>query len=82
MASAEEIKEKGAGPSIQELSIVDVAIGKVSILALSGDDSLLAACVANKIHFFPVSALLFKVFSLNFPRNTSHMGLIMYHFPR
>ncbi|PHT54940.1 hypothetical protein CQW23_03426 [Capsicum baccatum] len=60
MASAEEIKEKGAGPSIQELSIVDVAIGKVWILALSGDDSLLAACVANKIHFFPVSALLFK----------------------
>ncbi|XP_059281673.1 nuclear pore complex protein NUP214 isoform X2 [Lycium ferocissimum] len=60
MASAEEIKEKGSGPSIQEVSIVDVAIGKVSVLALSGDDSLLAACVGNKIHFFPVSTLLYK----------------------
>nr|XP_018631093.1 nuclear pore complex protein NUP214 isoform X4 [Nicotiana tomentosiformis] len=60
MASAQEIKEKGSGPSIQELSVVDVTIGKVSVLALSGDDSLLAACVGNKIHFFPVSALLYK----------------------
>ncbi|XP_027770395.1 nuclear pore complex protein NUP214 isoform X5 [Solanum pennellii] len=60
MTSAEEIKEKGTGPSIQELSVVDVAIGKVSILALSGDESLLAACVGNKIHFYPVSALLYK----------------------
>ncbi|CAN4124342.1 unnamed protein product [Withania somnifera] len=60
MASAEEIKEKGNGPSIQELSVVDVTIGKVSVLALSGDDSLLAASVGNKIHFFPVSALLYK----------------------
>lgn len=63
MASAEEIKEKGRGPSIQELSVVDVTIGKVSILALSGDDSLLAACVGNKINFFSVSALLYKVLS-------------------
>ncbi|MCD7449764.1 hypothetical protein HAX54_001333, partial [Datura stramonium] len=60
MSSAEEIKEKGSGSSIQELSVVDVTIGKVSVLALSGDDSLLAACVGNKIHFFPVSALLYK----------------------
>ncbi|XP_060197392.1 nuclear pore complex protein NUP214 isoform X2 [Lycium barbarum] len=60
MASAEEIKEKGSGPSIQEVSIVDVAIGKLSVLALSGDDSLLAACVGSKIHFFPVSTLLYK----------------------
>ncbi|KAJ8574010.1 hypothetical protein K7X08_010521 [Anisodus acutangulus] len=60
MASAKEIKEKGSGLSIQELSVVDVAIGKVSLLALSGDDSLLASCVGNKIHFFPVSALLYK----------------------
>ncbi|XP_055818482.1 nuclear pore complex protein NUP214 isoform X2 [Solanum dulcamara] len=60
MSSAEEIKEKGSGPSIQELSVVDVTIGKVSLLALSGDDSLLAACVGNTIHFFPVRALLYK----------------------
>ncbi|KAG5631275.1 hypothetical protein H5410_002992 [Solanum commersonii] len=60
MSSAEKIKEKGSGPSIQELSVVDVTIGKVSVLALSSDDSLLAACVGNTIHFFPVRALLYK----------------------
>lgn len=61
MASAEEIKEKQTGPSIQELSLVDVPIGKVSILALSADDSLLAAIIASHVHFFAVSALLHKV---------------------
>nr|XP_023903530.1 nuclear pore complex protein NUP214-like [Quercus suber] len=44
--------------SIQELSIVDVPIGKVHILALSTDNSTLAASVASHIHFFSVSALL------------------------
>ncbi|KAK4608191.1 hypothetical protein RGQ29_001836 [Quercus rubra] len=44
--------------SIQELSIVDVPIGKVHILALSTDNSTLAASVASNIHFFSVSSLL------------------------
>ncbi|KAM4084594.1 hypothetical protein ACB094_08G144300 [Castanea mollissima] len=44
--------------SIQELSIVDVSIGKVHILALSTDNSTLAASVASHIHFFSVSSLL------------------------
>ncbi|KAL6500068.1 hypothetical protein OROGR_027978 [Orobanche gracilis] len=60
IATAEEIKEKQKGPSIQELSLVDVPIGKVSILALSADESLLAACVASHVHFFAASALLHK----------------------
>ncbi|KAL0436775.1 UNVERIFIED_CONTAM: Nuclear pore complex protein [Sesamum radiatum] len=60
MASAEEIKEKQTGPSVQELSLVDVSIGKVSILALSADDSLLAVTIGNHVHFFAVSALLHK----------------------
>ncbi|XP_020552303.1 nuclear pore complex protein NUP214 isoform X2 [Sesamum indicum] len=60
MASAEEIKEKQTGPSVQELSLVDVSIGKVSILALSSDDSLLAVTIGNHVHFFAVSALLHK----------------------
>ncbi|KAI3461921.1 hypothetical protein Pfo_018584 [Paulownia fortunei] len=60
MASAEEIKEKQTGPSIQELSLVDVPIGKVSILALSVDESLLASTMASHAHFFAVSALLHK----------------------
>lgn len=61
MAAAEEIKEKKTGPSLQELSLVDVPIGKVSILALSVDDSLLAAGMDSHVHFFAVSALLHKV---------------------
>ncbi|KAK4441074.1 Nuclear pore complex protein [Sesamum alatum] len=60
MASAEEIKEKQTGPSVQELSLVNVSIGKVSILALSADDSLLAVTTGNHVHFFAVSALLHK----------------------
>lgn len=82
MTSAEEIKEKGTGPSIQELSVVDVAIGKVSILALSGDESLLAACVGNKIHFYPVSALLYKVclFAFKLQLYMEHMGFFTMFF--
>lgn len=61
MASAEAIRDKKPAPSVQELSLVDVPIGKVSILALSADGSLLAATVASHVHFFAVSALLHKV---------------------
>ncbi|CAA0829036.1 Nuclear pore complex protein NUP214 [Striga hermonthica] len=60
IATAEESKEKQKGQSLQELSLVDVPIEKVSILALSADDSLLAASVDSYVHFFAVSALLHK----------------------
>ncbi|KAH6765370.1 hypothetical protein C2S52_000196 [Perilla frutescens var. hirtella] len=60
MASAEAIKDKKTAPSVEELSLVDVPIGKVSILALSADHSLLAATVSTHLHFFAVSALLHK----------------------
>lgn len=60
MASAEAIKDKQTAPSVEELSLVDVPIGKVSILALSADHSLLAATVSTHLHFFAVSALLHK----------------------
>lgn len=62
MASAEAIRDKEPAPSLQELSFVHVAIGKVSILALAADDSLLAATVSSHVHFFAISALLHKVF--------------------
>ena len=52
--------------SIQELSIVDVPIGKVHILALSTDNSTLAASVASNIHFFSVSSLLNRVIRFKF----------------
>lgn len=60
---AKKIKEKGKGSgSIQELSIVDITIGRVSILALSTDSSTLAACVGGEIHLFSVVSLIKKVF--------------------
>ncbi|GAA0148059.1 hypothetical protein LIER_07604 [Lithospermum erythrorhizon] len=56
----DDVKDKERQPSIQELSIVDVPAGKVSILALSRDDSMLAATVDHHIHFYAVSSLLHK----------------------
>lgn len=73
MASAEAIKDKKTAPSVQELSLVDVPIGNVSILALSADDSLLAATVSSHVHFFAVSALLHKV--------CCYVCMYVYHFP-
>ncbi|XP_058196407.1 nuclear pore complex protein NUP214-like isoform X2 [Rhododendron vialii] len=58
--SANEIAERGNGSSIKELSVVDVPIGQVYILALSADSSTLAACIDGKIHFFSVTSLLNK----------------------
>ncbi|XP_072960427.1 nuclear pore complex protein NUP214 isoform X2 [Typha angustifolia] len=57
---AKEIKEKGKGPCIKESSVVDVRIGRVSVLALSSDSSTLAAAVGGDIHLFSVRALLNK----------------------
>lgn len=57
----EELKRGGNGSCIQELSVVDVSIGKVSILALSADSSMLAASVGFKLYFFSVASLLNKV---------------------
>lgn len=60
MESAKKIKDDGNGLSIQELSIANISIGKVSILALSAGDSVLAASVGNQVHFFLMSALHYK----------------------
>ncbi|KAM7522789.1 hypothetical protein LguiA_012691 [Lonicera macranthoides] len=54
----ESAKEGVSGSSIQKLSIVDVPIGKVSILALSADSSTLAAIIGGDLQFFAVTALL------------------------
>ncbi|KAI8526010.1 hypothetical protein RHMOL_Rhmol13G0275200 [Rhododendron molle] len=58
--SAKEIAGRGSGSSIKELSVVDVPIGQVYILALSADSSTLAACIDGKIHIFSVASLLNK----------------------
>ncbi|XAR59906.1 hypothetical protein NMG60_11033080, partial [Bertholletia excelsa] len=60
IGSANEIKKKGNGLSIKELSLMDIPIGKVYILALSADSSILAACVGGSINIFSVRSLLEK----------------------
>ncbi|KAL5707814.1 hypothetical protein ACHQM5_018674 [Ranunculus cassubicifolius] len=45
---------------IQELSVVDVRIGKVRILAVSKDSSTLAAVVGFDVYFYSTEALLNK----------------------
>ncbi|KAM1756146.1 hypothetical protein ACFX11_005555 [Malus domestica] len=60
MASAAEMEEKGSYSSVQELSIVDVPLPNIHILALSTDGSTLAATVDADIHFFSVESLLHK----------------------
>ncbi|KAK3024048.1 hypothetical protein RJ639_042959, partial [Escallonia herrerae] len=53
--------EKGeSGLSVQELSLVDLDIGKVSILALSPDSSTLAASMGSHLYLFSVTAILNK----------------------
>ncbi|KAG9458538.1 hypothetical protein H6P81_003046 [Aristolochia fimbriata] len=59
--SAKEIKENGKKSCLQEVSVVDVSIGQVSLLALSTDSSTLAACVGGNSLFFSVASLLNKV---------------------
>lgn len=46
------------------MSVVDVAIGRVSILALSIDSSVVSAVVGGEIHCFLVELLLKKVIFL------------------
>jgi len=50
-----------SGSSVEELCLVDVEIGRVRILAISSDDSTLAACVAGDIRFYNVQSFLNKV---------------------
>ncbi|XP_020698976.1 nuclear pore complex protein NUP214 isoform X3 [Dendrobium catenatum] len=52
---------KGKGTCVQRSSVLDVQIGRVSILALSGDNSMIAAAVGGEIHLFFVLSLLDKV---------------------
>jgi nuclear pore complex protein Nup214 len=58
---AKEFKEKGKGPCLKELSLVDVPIGRVSLLEISSNSSMLAVVIGADIHFFSVSSLLKKV---------------------
>ncbi|KAK7405276.1 hypothetical protein VNO78_06480 [Psophocarpus tetragonolobus] len=58
--SANEFKEKGGGTPVEQLSLVDVPIGRVRALTLSTDNSTLAASVSGDIHFYSVESFLHK----------------------
>lgn len=60
IVSAGQIKDNQTAKSVQELCLVDVPVQNLTILALSPDDSLLAATEGCNAHFFAVSALLHK----------------------
>lgn len=60
VASAEQIKDNQTAKSVQELCLVDVPVQNMTMLALSPDDSMLAATEGSSAHFFAVSALLHK----------------------
>ncbi|XP_073276105.1 nuclear pore complex protein NUP214-like isoform X2 [Primulina huaijiensis] len=60
IASAELIKDNQTAKSLKELCLVDVPVQNVTMLALSPDDSMLAATEGSNAHFFAVSALLHK----------------------
>ncbi|KAL6194998.1 hypothetical protein ACLB2K_030620 [Fragaria x ananassa] len=64
MVSAAEIKEKGrsaaSASSVQKLSVVDIPLANLHILALSTDNSTLAATADADIRFFSVGSFLDK----------------------
>jgi nuclear pore complex protein Nup214 len=58
--ASKEAREKGKASTrcAQDCCVVDVPLPGVSLLALSRDDSVLAACTDSEIHFFPCASLL------------------------
>ncbi|XP_057823176.2 nuclear pore complex protein NUP214 isoform X1 [Cryptomeria japonica] len=59
---AEDLKDNPhKALTVQDASIVDVALGGVSLLTLSSDGLILAACVGGTVHFFSVPDLVHKI---------------------
>ncbi|CAI8611572.1 unnamed protein product [Vicia faba] len=67
---------KGIGSSVEELSLVDVPIGRVRILAVSTDNSMLAAAVAADIRFYSVDSFLNKEVKLSFSRSLNGSAFV------
>ncbi|KAK4270922.1 hypothetical protein QN277_019687 [Acacia crassicarpa] len=76
MDLAKEFKEKGSGSPIEQLSIAAVSIGKVHILALSTDNSTVAASVSGDIHFFLVDNLLSKDVKQSFSCSLNDLSFV------
>ncbi|XP_010552295.1 PREDICTED: nuclear pore complex protein NUP214 isoform X2 [Tarenaya hassleriana] len=76
ICAAKEITGKSSKSSIQDLSLVDVPLGNVRILALSADDSILAVSVGAEVHFFSVDSLLEKDEKPSFSHSLEESGFI------
>lgn len=76
MDAAEELKNGVNGSCILERSVVDIPLGKVSILALSADSSVLAASVGFNLYFFSVDGLLNKDHEPSFSKSVNGSSCI------
>ncbi|XP_024984624.1 nuclear pore complex protein NUP214 isoform X2 [Cynara cardunculus var. scolymus] len=76
MDTAKELKNGGNGSCIQELGVADVPLGKVSILALSPNSSMLAASVEHNLYFFSVAGLLNKDHEPSFSKSPNGSSCI------
>jgi nuclear pore complex protein Nup214 len=58
--ASKEARDKGKASTrcAEDCCIADVPLPGVSLLALSHDDSVLAACTDTEIHFFSLASLL------------------------
>ncbi|KAK7357242.1 hypothetical protein VNO80_16526 [Phaseolus coccineus] len=76
--SANEFKEKGNGSPVEQLSLVDVPIGRVRALALSTDNLTLAAVasVSGDIWFYSVESFLNKEVKQSFSCSLDDSALV------
>ncbi|KAF8749334.1 hypothetical protein HU200_012663 [Digitaria exilis] len=71
--ASKEVREKGKASTrcAQDCCVADVPLPGVSLLAVSHDDSMLAACTNAEIHFFSLASLLtHKVIIRFYPAST------------
>jgi nuclear pore complex protein Nup214 len=70
--ASKEAREKGKASTrcAQDCCLADVPLPGVSLLALSRDESVLAACAGSEIKFFSVTSLL-----------TDKVGSSLHQFP-
>lgn len=61
---------------IKDISVADVPVGRVSILALSVECNVLAACVGRHIHLFSISRLLDEGVGASFIRPLTYSSCI------
>ncbi|XP_027934105.1 nuclear pore complex protein NUP214 isoform X2 [Vigna unguiculata] len=76
--SANEFKEKGNGSPVEQLSLVDVSIGRIRSLTLSTDNLTLAAVTSSSgdIQFYSVESFLNKEVKQSFSCSLDDSALV------